>query len=253
MSDIDPRCAAFEDDLSALLDGELDGARADAVRTHAETCAACSRRLVALRAVDAELAEVAAAPSSSEAVRLAALHVRLADRGRAAATGAHRASPRRRRWVLPAAAGALAAAAAALFAVLQPAPQPIPAEQGVAIVADTSEPARVQPAPFAKQGLDAGEFAGHGASAPAEDMPAHEAAPAETIDAADVEVVALLDVLDPEPRELRGSLARDERNRARWQSLRPEAREALRAQWRVFQTLTVDEQGAMLRGRDAAP
>ena len=27
MNDVDPRCAPFEEDLSALLDGELEGAR----------------------------------------------------------------------------------------------------------------------------------------------------------------------------------------------------------------------------------
>ncbi|RIL07694.1 MAG: anti-sigma factor, partial [Proteobacteria bacterium] len=38
-------CQAFEDDLSALLDGELGAARAAEVEAHVARCAACARRL----------------------------------------------------------------------------------------------------------------------------------------------------------------------------------------------------------------
>lgn len=253
MSGVDPRCAPFEEDLSALLDGELEAARASMVRSHADACAACARRLAALRAADATLGGLAAAPLRAEESRLAALQARLADRGRASAIEARSAPPRRRRrWLLPAVAGATAAAASALFTLMRPAPEPTPitSERGVTIVAEASEPAPAAPPPFAKEGLGAGRLAGHGASAPEDEMPA-AAAPDQAIDAADVEVVALLDVLDPEPRELRGAQSQDERNRARWHSLRDDAREALRAEWRRFQTLPSAEREARLRERSA--
>ncbi|MCU0669537.1 MAG: hypothetical protein MUF70_09320, partial [Myxococcota bacterium] len=163
------------------------------------------------------------------------------------------APPRRRRWLLPAAAGATAAAAAALYALLQPAPatQPIASDPGVTIVADASEPQPVPAAPFARE-LDAREFAGRGASAPADDAPP-AAAQQDAIDPADAEVVALLDVLDPEPRELRGSLPRDARNQARWRSLPDAARESLREALRSFRALAPEEQAARLRERTDAP
>lgn len=252
MSDVDPRCAAFEEDLSALLDGELEAARASEVRAHAAACAACTRRLAALRAVDAALGDVASAPLHGEPPRLAALRARLADRSSAAGTGARRAPPRRRtRWLLPAVAGATAAAASALFTLLRPDPAPIASDRGVAIVAQASEPTPAAPPAFAREQLGARDFAGHGASAPDDEQAPAAAPDLAAIDAADLEVVALLDVLDPEPRELRGSQSRDARNRARWHSLRDDAREALRDEWRRFQALAPADRDARLRERSA--
>ncbi|MCU0670703.1 MAG: zf-HC2 domain-containing protein, partial [Myxococcota bacterium] len=93
MSDVDPRCAPFEEDLSALLDGELEAVRAEVVREHAAACAACGRRVAALRAVDATLLRAASSPLRGEDARIAALRARLADRGRTAAIGQTRPAP----------------------------------------------------------------------------------------------------------------------------------------------------------------
>jgi hypothetical protein len=48
-------CARISDDLSALMDGELDAEREQQVRAHLERCASCSAQLAALREVDAAL------------------------------------------------------------------------------------------------------------------------------------------------------------------------------------------------------
>jgi anti-sigma factor RsiW len=78
-SEATARCAAYEEDLSAWLDGELDASGAAVVRDHVEDCARCTARVEALRAVDTRLRAIAgAAPSPVEAERLARLRARLA-------------------------------------------------------------------------------------------------------------------------------------------------------------------------------
>jgi anti-sigma factor RsiW len=146
MSEIEARCAPFAGDLSALLDAELDAARAAEVDDHVRGCAACARRLDALRALDVALREVAIDAAADEPQRLERIRARALSRLQGEASR-HRRAPRRpRRWLLPAVAGTLAAAAAALFVVVprQPAPVPIatpPLEQ-----ATRAEPA-APPAP----------------------------------------------------------------------------------------------------------
>jgi anti-sigma factor RsiW len=52
-------CEPYEEELSALIDGELSSQREAQVRDHLSVCAGCSRSLEALRGVDHALAEIA--------------------------------------------------------------------------------------------------------------------------------------------------------------------------------------------------
>ena len=129
-------CRAFEEDLSALLDGELEPAREAEVRAHTAGCARCAERLARLARVDEALRSLPDAETPADLAER--LRVRLdeerrrssasaEDRGRSSPRGrsldarqappSHRPQPRRRRWI-PFAATALAAAAAfALYLV----------------------------------------------------------------------------------------------------------------------------------------
>ena len=103
-------CEAYDEDLSALLDGELSEERETEVRAHAVACPHCTRRLNALRSVDRLLAS-APAPAISHDLR-ARLDARIAaDAGR---RPLRTRPPRRRRLGRPALGFAAAAAAAVL-------------------------------------------------------------------------------------------------------------------------------------------
>ena len=52
-------CQAYEEDLSALIDGELSSSRAAELRDHLSACTGCSRRFEELRGVDRVLAGIA--------------------------------------------------------------------------------------------------------------------------------------------------------------------------------------------------
>ena len=130
MSQGSERCLPFDEDLSALLDRELDAAREAELRAHLAGCAECRTRLAALREVDAELRGLAAPAVRPElAARMAARFA--AERGTspaAAAPSDFRRTParvarrslderlRRRRRLVP--LGALSAAAALALALL---------------------------------------------------------------------------------------------------------------------------------------
>ncbi len=117
------RCANFEEDLSALLDGELSDSREAEVRAHLDACAECAEVLLAFREIDRILVELPA-PVVSEGIS-----ERLAEQSRSPAKeeAAGDSTPvslqaRHRRssaapWI-GAAIGALAASL--LFAVLWP-------------------------------------------------------------------------------------------------------------------------------------
>ncbi len=115
-------CQAFDEDLSAWIDGELAALRRSAVEAHLASCRACTARVEELSAVDRALR------SLPEPAVGAALRARLGDRlsgERAAAAPAMRMPPARRRLapallVLPTAA----AAALALALLLRPAGPP---------------------------------------------------------------------------------------------------------------------------------
>jgi anti-sigma factor RsiW len=178
-------CRAFEADLSALIDGELPREREAQVRAHLAGCAACSRRLEALRRVDVALAELPQPAVSPRLAQQVSNRLRDLEPGRAPArqageAGAQRAEgerrrapagiapPRaRRRWLSARTAIASAAAAAALVLWVsrrgaeEPAPgaqvarAPVPAEAPAQTVpverAPTPEPPSEPAAVVAKQ------------------------------------------------------------------------------------------------------
>jgi len=127
-------CRAFEEDLSALLDGELEPAREAEVRAHTAGCARCAAHLARLARVDEALRSL---PDTETPADLAErLRMRLdeerrrssasaEDRGRSLdarqAPPSHRPQPRRRHWI-PFAATALAAALALYLVFGRPRP-----------------------------------------------------------------------------------------------------------------------------------
>jgi putative zinc finger protein len=131
MSEAPARCAPFEEDLSALLDAQLDAHRAGEVRAHLASCAACARRLDRLRGVDAALQRIAATPV--DAAQRARMRPVLAPERSARRV----APPRRRRWIAPAALVATAAAAASLYLTLRPA-QPVATPAAMVAVVEPS-------------------------------------------------------------------------------------------------------------------
>lgn len=146
-------CPEYDEDLSALLDGELSPTRAEEVRAHVAVCARCAARLAAFARVDSALSRSAAAQSLP-----AGLEARLRQRIGVGGTGRAvspepRArgmlAPRRpRRWVAWAGAAAAACAALALVALLRPGREtalPAPAElaQAPAARAPEAAPPRV--------------------------------------------------------------------------------------------------------------
>jgi len=141
-------CRALEEDLSALLDGELEPARETEVRAHAAGCARCAERLARLARVDEALRSLPDAETPADLAER--LRVRLdeerrrssasaEDRGRSLPRGrssdegrgrsldarqappSQRPQPRRRRW-LPFAATALAAVLALYLVFGRPRP-----------------------------------------------------------------------------------------------------------------------------------
>jgi hypothetical protein len=114
-------CMAYDEDLSALLDGELPAGREAELRAHLDVCARCAKRLEELCSVDLALASLPAPAPAGD------LHARLAARIAAGTAGEARPRdealrpPRRARGAPPAprrralALGLAAAAAAALL------------------------------------------------------------------------------------------------------------------------------------------
>lgn len=103
-------CEAYDEDLSALLDGELSEERETEVRGHAASCPRCARRLDALRSVDGLLASAPAPPVPHDL--RARLDARIAADARRRRPPAR--PPRLRRLGRPALGFAAAAAAAVL-------------------------------------------------------------------------------------------------------------------------------------------
>jgi anti-sigma factor (TIGR02949 family) len=103
-------CEAYDEDLSALLDGELSEERETEVRGHAASCPRCARRLDALRSVDGLLASAPAPPVPHDL--RARLDARIAADARRRRPRAR--PPRLRRLGRPALGFAAAAAAAVL-------------------------------------------------------------------------------------------------------------------------------------------
>lgn len=112
-------CAAFDEDLSALIDAELAPARRAELESHLEGCARCRARLVSLRRVD-ELLAATPLPDVSERLREA-----VTRQGARATPGAERAPARAgSRWLgAPALAAIAAAAVLSLYLALRPRPE----------------------------------------------------------------------------------------------------------------------------------
>jgi anti-sigma factor RsiW len=167
MSEVPARCAPFEEDLSALLDGQLEAQRANDVRTHVASCTDCTRRADALRGVDVALRSIAATPvSAAQAARLRPIL--------AAERPAHRAPSRRRRWITPAALVATAAAAAAVVLVMRPV-APVAPEFEIAVVEQVAPKTRADAEAAARE-MAAKIDTPMGASAPPSDPATHNEA-----------------------------------------------------------------------------
>ena len=254
MSEIAERCAPFEADLSALLDGQLDAPRAGEVQAHAESCRDCARRLGALRAVDGELRDLAAAPA--DPVRIDALRSALASRlredagGLAQAPVARRAPPRRRRWLAPV---ALAASAAALLLVMRP-DAPVVAPAGEASVAPQRAAKSFADAAAAAGKLKAGLDTPIGASAPSEEAPAAAPQPPRPGDTLRPWAAGFAELPPQTGEKLRlklEALAPDELNALLWQilhreQLTPQQRTELRASLAQLAVLSPEELELML-------
>jgi anti-sigma factor RsiW len=174
-------CLGFDEDLSALQDGELAAARRAEVEAHVAGCARCEARLVVLRGVDRALAALPARgiPADLEA-RLAARLARAAPidaaaAGRAsaaprapAARPAHARAPLRARRLAPwLALPAAAAAALALYLAVRP-PAGAPGGAG--------EPSVVAQAPAAPPAAPAAPLSPSAAPPAAPATPAEPAA-----------------------------------------------------------------------------
>ncbi len=171
MSEVPARCAPFEEDLSALLDEQLDARRASEVRAHLAGCSACTRRVEALRGVDVALRRIAAMPL--DAAQRERLRPALAP-----AAPARRGAPRRRRWIAPAALVAAAAAAATLMLVLRPQEPAAPAAIPV-VVAERTVPGTSAETGLAAHPLTAPSGTPLGASAAPDDAAPRAKTPVE--------------------------------------------------------------------------
>ena len=141
-------CLAYADDLSALIDRELDAVRETEVRAHADACEHCAQRLQELCNVDRVLAGL---PTPVVADDLQTrFQARLAAAGPAATPSrSSRSAPprRRRRGAALGIAGGLAVAAAVMLALLFGLPRDV-SEPGVPIAReDAAAPAEQRDVP----------------------------------------------------------------------------------------------------------
>lgn len=141
MEAVPETCLPYDEDLSALLDGELPPARAAQVQAHSTSCARCAAQLAALRRANERVVSALRPTVPGEDARIARVEAQLRARlAREAETGVQSpklrqtpASPRRqrnRRWIALAATGLAAAAAL-----------------GLALLFQARTPLRVAPAP----------------------------------------------------------------------------------------------------------
>jgi hypothetical protein len=231
-------CIAFEEDLSAWIDGQIVAVRRVELERHVESCAACTARVARLRAVDADLRSVAAAHEAVDAARLAAVRrnvdARLGDAPLDRPLAA-RAPRRPRRWArarrrrvarrgrrsdVPLARAAGAADRAAR--------RPRPRSRVRVARADRAARGRSS-ARGARRGREAGRgIRASGASA-VTDAEADASAPRPAT-AGDLEVDSPRDLEMIERMAALSEAERSklERNLERWQELSPEERDALR-------------------------
>jgi len=144
VSEIPADCLPFDDDLSALIDAELDDGRAAEVRAHVESCPHCTRRLEALSGVDLALGELPIPEVSEDLSRR--LEARLAPAAPVVLRPRQSVRRARRGWRV---AGALAAAAAVGLVVLLglPGEPPSPGPQVARAPTDVEPGVQVARAP----------------------------------------------------------------------------------------------------------
>jgi anti-sigma factor RsiW len=146
MAIVSEPCLSYGEDLSALLDGELDSAREAELRAHLAACEACRTHLASLASVNDGLRALAGRPVPGNLE--AQLFARIArERGNGAAALSRRRSLRGRRLGATFAVAALAAAAA-LALYLGVVRNPTPVEPGPAI-AQQPAPPLPEPTPVA--------------------------------------------------------------------------------------------------------
>lgn len=128
MESVPETCLPYDEDLSALLDGELPAERAASLRAHSATCPRCAAELETLRRANERLRAALRAPVPEEDVRIARVETRLRARlaqeapvgGRQAREREARAPRRRRtRWIVSVGLGLAAAAALGLGLLFQ--------------------------------------------------------------------------------------------------------------------------------------
>ncbi|HME72088.1 MAG TPA: zf-HC2 domain-containing protein [Myxococcota bacterium] len=129
MESVPETCRPYDEDLSALLDGELPSARAAQLRAHCDSCPRCAAQLAELRQANERVLSALRAAVPGEGARIARvearLRARLAEEGpidvhsRQSRTPA--APPRQRngRWIVAAGMGLAAAAALGLTLLFQ--------------------------------------------------------------------------------------------------------------------------------------
>jgi len=122
--------ACREQELDALLAGELAPADAERVRAHTESCAACTHALAWLKLERGWMTQRARRGPARPALSFDALEARLAAAPVAVARHSERATPRRSDWSYRGvmALGAAAAVAFIFFGVVQVRPVNSPEE-----------------------------------------------------------------------------------------------------------------------------
>ena len=135
MPDTPIACKAYQEDFSALIDGELSSQREAELRGHLGACTGCSRRLEDFRGVDRALAEVAM-PEVPGGLR-ARLEQRIQSAPERKGVARTRLAPARRRFVGPAVGAALVAAASvAVYLAVAPEPASDPSFEERLVVVD---------------------------------------------------------------------------------------------------------------------
>ena len=190
-------CLSFDEDLSALRDGELSSERAAEVEAHLAGCERCRARLASFEAVDADLHGIAAPRVAGDLesrllARLADERSAAAQRAAAQAAGAVRPVPDQRgraprrpgRTFAFVAAIASAAAAAVVYLAVARSPGPL-GPQGPVAQRQPGAAAAVRETPGRDAGADLDA---------ASDEDLSVAIELETLE--DLEVIANLDVLE---------------------------------------------------------
>jgi hypothetical protein len=197
MVEIARGCRAFDEDLSAWIDGELGGARRSEVGAHVAGCRGCAERVEQLRAVDRALRALPA-PAVRADLRERLARRLAADRAPAAPPPARTPERPRRRLAALLALPAAAAALLTLYLSYRPSVEPVGPGRDLPIAAGPAEERPIAGVPGERVVV---------AEVPAEEVPlakAPEATPPasadlEALDAEELAVVLDLDTIEDLP------------------------------------------------------